>query len=698
MGYICCRSNLLVLFASFATVLQLWQPSFGQEPWLEHFDAKQTDPAIDPCDDFFKYADGKWIAAHPIPPDQSGWGVARSLQLWNETLLRETMQNASAEIPARTSDEQKVGNYYYACMDEKTVNAHAAEWLQPELERIAEIKTKSEIAGELAHLHQTIDGAYAWSDNQTPSALFGFSAVPDYDDASHNMAQFDQGGMSLPSRSFYLEQDAKSKDIRARYLRHVQNMFVLAGEQREQAKNQAEVVLTIETELAKAAMDPVVRRDPKNLDNKMKLEQIKALTPSFDWDLYLKTIQAPATSQYLVTTPNFFKNLETMLQHYSLDDWKTYLRWQMLHGNANALSVAFVDEDFDFFSHTLFGTSEQQPRWRRCIRNVGDELGEVLGKVYVERAFSPESKQRVIQMVHDIEAALARDIEAQNWTSEKTKKQAQEKLRATLNKVGYPDKWRDYSSVKVSRDSYLRNQQNSVHFEFERWVAKIGQPVDRTEWAIPPFTINAYENPQDNTINVPAGILHPPFFDPDQDDAVNYGAIGAVIGHELIHGFDDQGRKFDAQGNLRDWWNKNDAREYEARDKCISDEYTQEVPEAGPGVRQNGRMTLGEDTADNGGLHLAFIALEQALARKGEDIDAKEGDGLTPRQRFFLAFAFEWAGAAGQEGIRTLVLTNPHSYRKYRVNNVVSNMPEFWQAFDCHKGQRMVREKACRIW
>jgi len=667
-------------------------------PQLEHFSVANADASANACQDFFKYADGKWVAAHPIPDDMNTWGVARILQLWNETQLRDTLEKVSSNDSARTPDEQKAGDFYYSCSDEKTLNANAAAWLKPELSRIASIKTKSGIVSEVAHLHQTVDGAYAPADNQTTAAVLGFSGQPGYDDASHYVAVFDQGGMGLPARSFYLDQDDKSKEIRAKYLQHVQKMLVLGGEKTEAAKTDAAVVLEMETEMARAAMDPIARRDPKNLNNKMTLEQVKALAPSFDWDLYLKLVQAPATQQYIVTTPAFFKNLEVMLREHPVEHWKTYLRWQMLHGNANALSDAFSEENFDFFGRTLQGTPNQLPRWRRCVQSVDGSLGEALGKVYVARAFSPESKQRVLQMVNDIEAALGRDIDAQDWMSPETKAQAKQKLAAVMNKIGYPDHWRDYSSVKIGRTSYLENQQNAVHFEFERWVAKIGNPVDRSEWGMTPPTVDAYENPQDNTINFPAGILHAPYFDPSQDDAVNYGAIGAVIGHETIHGFDDQGRKFDLHGNLRDWWTANDGKEYEARGKCISDEYTQEVPEAGPGVKQDGRMTQGEDTADNGGLHLAFMALQADLARQGKDMDAKEADGLTPRQRFFLAYGFAWAGLARQESIRTQVLTNPHSYRRYRVNNVVSNMPEFWAAFSCKKGSPMVRQNACRIW
>lgn len=682
--------------------------AFGQEasptappkelPKLESFSTANTDAGVNPCDDFFAYTNGKWIAAHPIPADQVMWGVESPLELWNETLLAKTLEQVSADDPKRTPNEQKVGDYYFSCMDTKTIDAHAPEWLKPELERIAAIRSKQEIAEEVAHLHQTIPGAEEPGDNQTNAALLGYSGQPDYADASHNVATIDQGGMALPGRSFYLDQDDKAKEIRAKYVQHVMNIFVLAGEKPEPAKRDAATVLAIETELAQGAMDPVARRDPKNLNNPMTLTQVKALTPSFDWDTYLKLVKSLATPRYIVTSPEFFKSLETMLKAHSLEEWKTYLQWQLLHGNASALSDAFVKENFDFFARTLSGAQEMQPRWRRCVRNVDGNLGEALGEVYVQRAFPAENKERVLQLVKDIEVALSKDLEAAEWMAPETKKQAQLKLTTVLNKIGYPDSWRDYSSVSVGRANYLQNRQRAAAFEFERWVGKIGQPLDRTEWMMTPPTINAYEDPQNNTINFPAGILQPPFFEMSQDASVNYGAIGAVIGHETIHGFDDEGRKFDAQGNLRDWWTANDAKEYEARGKCISDEYTQPVPEAGPGVTQNGLMTQGEDTADNGGLHLALLALQMESAREGKSLDEKGPDGFTTLQRFFLAYAFSWCEHYRPESIRTQVLANPHSYAKYRVNNVVSNFPEFREAFGCHEGQKMVRVKYCRIW
>jgi putative endopeptidase len=696
----------------YLTLFLVWSVTiagaFGQEsslanppkelPNLESFRASNADPAVNPCDDFFAYADGRWIASHPIPADQVGWGVGSPLDLWNQVVLVKALEKVSADDPKRTPDEQRVGDYYYACMDTKTIDAQTANWLKPELARIAEMRSKREIAAEVAHQHQTIPGATVPGDNQTSVALMGFSAQPDFADATHDVATIDQGGMGMPAKSFYLDQDDKSKEIREKYRVHVANMFVLAGEPAEQAKRDAATVLEIETELAKGMMDPVTRRDPNKINNPMSLVEVKALTPSFDWDSYLKLVKAPVSQRYIVTSPDFFKSLEVTLSGHSLEEWKTYLRWQMLNGNANGLSGPYVNENFDFFGRTLYGVQELEPRWRRCVRSVDRSMGEALGQVYVKQAFSPEDKERALKMVKGVEAALSHEIEMADWMTPATKKEAQTKLSAVMNKIGYPDTWRDYSALTITRASNIENRHNAADFEFERSMKKIGKPVDRTEWIMTPPTVNAYEDPQYNTINFPAGILQPPYFEASQDDAVNDGATGATIGHELIHGFDDQGRKFDARGNLRDWWTANDAKEYETRGKCISDQYTQPIPEAGPGVKQNGKMTQGEDTADIGGLHLALLTLETQLAKDGKSLNTKGPDGFTELQRFFLSYAFSFCEYYRPELIRTVVLTNPHSYSKYRVNNVVSNFPEFWQAFGCHDGQKMVRVAYCRIW
>jgi putative endopeptidase len=666
-------------------------------PKLEHFDISQVDKSLDPCQDFYQYACSKWNSANPIPADQVAWGTGSGLQYWNENILREALEKAAAQTSNRTDYEQKIGDYWAACMDESGIESAGTRDLKTELERIAQMTNKSQLADQVAHIHQAVPGAWQGDDNQTRAALLGFGQQQDFDDATKVVAAIDQGGLGLPNRDFYIKDDAKSKEIRGQYETHISKMLALSGENPEQAAADAKTIIAIETAMAQAQMDNVARRDPKNLNNKMSLEQVQALTPSFDWKHYIEVVEAPPSSpHYLVSSPQFFRSLEPLIQKHSVDDWKVYLRWHLVHGSAPYLGKAFVDENWNFYSHTLLGAKQQLPRWRRCVRAADRDLGMALGQAYVAAAFPPESKQRTVAMVHDIEHAMDQDITNIDWMQPVTKEQAKIKLKAVYDKIGYPDHWRDYSSVKVGRNSYLNNVHEATAFEFHRQLDKIGKPVDREEWTMTPPTINAYYDPQLNSINFPAGILQPPYFDSTMEDVVNYGAIGMVIGHELTHGFDDEGRKFDAQGNLRDWWTPEDAKAYEQRGECIANEYTEEIPEAG--VKQNGHLTQGEDTADNGGLRLAFMALNNNLQAEGKSLDAKEADGWTPRQRFFVSYAYSWCEQVRPELMRTLVLTNPHSIPKYRVNNVVSNMPEFQEAFSCKKGSRMVRADQCRVW
>ncbi|HET9307488.1 MAG TPA: M13 family metallopeptidase [Candidatus Sulfotelmatobacter sp.] len=690
----------LILAAAFAQVsfAQSSPADQSKEPKLEHFDPDLVDKSLDPCNDFYKYACNKWMNANPIPADQVFWSTGSGLELWNEGLLRDTLEAASKNDSNRTANQQKIGDYWAACMDESGIEASGLKPLKPELDRIAALKSKKEITLEVAHLQHLYPGAWQFGDNQSSSPLFGFTGQQDYDNASMVVAQFDQGGLSLPNRDYYLNTDEKSKELLTKYRAHIQKMFALSGESESQAAADAGTVIELETAMAQAQMDNVKRRDPKNINNKMSLAQVRALAPSIDWDGYLKAVQAPPSDHYIVTSPDFFRAEEKLLTAHPLAHWQTYLRWQVIHHSSPYLTKALVDENFDFFAHTLAGAEQQLPRWRRCVHAADRDLGEALGQAYVDRAFPPESKARTLEMVHAIEGALSTDIQSLNWMSPATKEQAIVKLKGIEDKIGYPSHWRDYSSVKVVRDSYLTNVAQATSFEFERWVAKIGKPVDRGEWTMTPPTINAYYDPQLNTINFPAGILQPPFFDPKQDDAVNFGAIGMVIGHEIIHGFDDQGRKFDAHGNLHDWWTAEDSKQYDERGKCISDEYTQEVPDAGPGVKQNGLLTQGEDTADNGGIHLALVALEASLKKEGKSLDDKGPDGWTYRQRFFLSNAYSWCANVRPQIARVAVTSDPHSLPVFRINNVVSNMPEFEQAFSCKSGQKMVRANACRVW
>jgi putative endopeptidase len=667
-------------------------------PKLEHFDPNLADPALNPCEDFYKYSCNKWLAANPIPHDEVFWSTGSDLELWNENVLRKPMEAASTNDAKRSAVQQKIGDYWAACMDESAIEAAGLKPLQPELDRITALKSKKELTLEIAHLHHLFPGAWEQSDNQTNSPLFGFTGQQDYDDASKVVAQIDQGGLSLPNRDYYIKTDEKSVETLKKFHAHVQKMFVLTGEAEAQASADAGTVIELETAMAKAQMDNVTRRDPKNINNKMSLAQIRELAPSIDWDVYLKAVKAPASGHYIVTSPDFFRAEEKLLVEHPLEHWKAYLRWHLIMRSAPYLTKAMVDERFDFFYRTLAGQEQNEPRWRRCVHNADRDLGEALGQAYVDHAFPPESKARTLEMVHAIERAMHEDVENVTWMTPATKEQAMVKLKGIEDKIGYPSHWRDYSSVKITRESYLGNVEQASAFEFERWVAKIGKPVDRGEWTMTPATINAYYDPQLNTINFPAGILQPPFFEKGMDDSVNYGAIGMVIGHELTHGFDDQGRKFDAHGNLRDWWTAEDAKQYDERGKCISDEYTQDVPEAGPGVKQNGLLTQGEDTADNGGMHLSLIALEAELKRQGKSLDEKGPDGWTYRQRFFLSYGYSWCANIRPEVARLMVTTDPHSLPIFRIDNVLSNMPEFAQAFGCKAGQKMVRTNACRVW
>ncbi len=692
-------ARLAIVAVALCPVIGLGQqmPATDQAPKLEHFDPNMVDRTLDPCQDFYQYACSKWNAANPIPPDQVAWGTGSGLQYWNENIVRQALEKASAQTSGRSDFEQKIGDYWQACSDEPALETAGSRDLKPGLERIAKMKSKAELADQVAYIHMSTPGAWSGNDNQTGVALLGFGSQQDYDDASKVVASIDQGGLALPSRDFYVKDDAKSKDILSKYEAHVARMLVLTGESATQAAADAKTVIAIETAMAKAQMDNVARRDPKNVNNKMSFEQMQALTPSFDWKKYTADIGAPPSApHYLVSTPGFFKELEVLIQQHSVTDWQVYLRWQLVHASAPYLSKAFVDENWDFFAHTLVGAKQQLPRWRRCVRAADRDLGMALGQAYVAAAFPPSSKQQTVALVHDVEHALDQDITGLDWMQPATKEQAKIKLHAIEDKIGYPNQWRDYSSVTITRTSYLNNVRESTAFEFHRQLDKIGKPVDRSEWTMTPPTINAYYDPQLNTINFPAGILQPPYFDTTMDDAVNYGAIGMVIGHEITHGFDDQGRKFDAQGNLRDWWTAADAKAYDERDECIADEYTQEIPEAG--VKQNGHLTQGEDTADNGGMRIAFIALTNKLQATGKSLDEKDESGWTPRQKFFLSYANEWCTEYRPELMRTAVLTNPHSIPKYRVNNVVANMPEFQQAFSCKTGTPMVRAKQCRVW
>lgn len=648
------------------------------------FDPTAIDRSVAPCADFYQFACGNWTARNPVPADRARWGRFDELAERNQTALRGILEKVSAADPKREPIDQKIGDQYAACMDEAAIEAKGVAALKPELDRVDKLASKSELPAMLAHVH---DGGV--------NAAFRFGSQPDFKDANSVIAAADQGGLGLPDRDYYLKDDAKSADLRAKYLAHVQKMLELSGEPATAAAADARAVMDLETALARASLERVKRRDPANVYHKMKVADLQAITPGFDWKAYLAAAGGPPVGDLNVTVPDFFKALDAQIASLPLETWKAYLRWHLLHENAGLLPAAFVNEDFGFYGKTLTGAKELRPRWKRCVALVDNEMGEALGRRYVEATFGAEGKARTSKMVSALESALAQDIETLPWMTEATKVQALGKLKAIANKIGYPDKWRDYSRLGIARGDALGNKLRAEAFEVRRDLEKIGKALDRSEWSMSPPTVNAYYNPLQNNINFPAGILQPPFYDNAMDDAVNFGGIGAVIGHELTHGFDDSGRKFAANGDLKDWWTEEDAKEFEKRAGCIADEYSG-FTVAGGDVHLNGKLTLGENTADNGGVRIAYMALMQTLAdaaKKPVPID-----GFPPEQRFFLGFAQVWCQNETEESARLRATVDPHSPGRYRVNGVVANMPEFQQAFACKAGDAMVRENACRVW
>ena len=647
------------------------------------YDLGAMDKSVDPCEDFYQYSCGTWRKNNPIPSDQSRWGRFNELADYNRQFLHNILEKASANDPKRTPVMQKVGDMYQSCMDEATVNKKGSTPLKPELDRINAISNKDQLIEAIAYLHSL-----------GVPAVFGFNSSPDLHNASMLIANISQGGLGLPDRDYYFEADPKSQETREKYLDHVAKMFVLLGDDEAAAKKEAQVVMDIETKLADAAFKRVMMRDPKNRDHKMKVTELAALAPNFKFDRFFAATGAPAFTEVNVVPPDFFQKVNGVVDSVAVNDWKTYLRWHTVRSAAQTLSEPFVKENFSFYGQYLNGQKEMQPRWKRCVQATDGLLGEALGKPYVDETFGADGKQRMLKMVNALEDALGQDIQGLDWMTPETKKQAEVKLKAITNKIGYPDTWRDYSSVKIVRGDFLGNAQRAREFEIKRNLNKIGKPLDKKEWGMTPPTVNAYYSPSNNDINFPAGILQPPFFDKDVDDAVNFGGIGVVIGHELTHGFDDQGSKFDAQGNLTNWWTQADRDEFEKRTTCVADEYSSFV--AVDDVHLNGRLTLGENTADNGGLRIALAALHEAMA-KGAKVDA-EKDGFTPDQRFFIGFAQVWCQNSTPESSRLLAKTDPHSPGQYRVNGTVQNSAEFAKAFGCKAGQKMVSANACHVW
>ena len=649
------------------------------------FNQANLDRSVKPCDDFFQFADGGWVKSHPIPAAYPSWSTFPDLRTKNDEVLRGILEEAAKNQAATAgSVEQKIGDFYSSCMNEDAIEKAGLQPLEKQFARIAAIASMSDLEAEFAHL-QAVD----------INVPFAFRSLQDFKDSTRVIGGAFQAGLGLPDRDYYLKTDEKSQQLRDAYLRHVTKMFALMGDDEATAAAEGKTVLALETKLAQTSMTRVDRRDPDKIYHMMGLAELKAMTPDFSWETYLRDVGTSGIDSINVGQPEFFKQVNVQLKETPLADWKLYLRWHLIHSAAPALSSKFVDESFDFYGRTLTGTKENLPRWKRCVRAADDHLGEALGQEYVKRAFPPESKARALEMVHNLIAALRDDLATLDWMSPETRKQALAKLNAITLKIGYPDKWIDYSAFQVIRGSYLENLRRGNEFEFRRELAKIGKPVDRTEWGMTPPTVNAYYNPSMNEIVFPAGILQPPFYDAKRDDAMNYGGMGAVIGHEMTHGFDDSGAKFDAEGNLKNWWTPEDLKNFQARSECVVKQF--DSYEVEPGLHQNGKLVLGESIADLGGLTIAHAAYEKTLEGKTKPADV---DGFTNEQRFFLAWAQMWAGSDRPEYARLRVNTDGHPLGRFRTNGPPSNMPSFSQAFGCAAGSAMVRpeDQRCRIW
>ncbi|MGI8437824.1 MAG: M13 family metallopeptidase [Chthoniobacterales bacterium] len=649
------------------------------------FDVANMDKSVKPSDDFYTYANGTWLKKNPIPPEESRWGSFSLLLERNNMALKEVAEKAAKtkEDPKLAPDVQKVGDYYASGMDEKAIDDAKAKPLAEELKNIDAIKDNEGLLKEIAHLH--LMGV---------NAFFGFTSGQDDKNSTMVIAQAYQGGLGMPDRDYYTKDDDASKKLREAYVAHVTKMLTLIGDKPDQAKAGAEKVMALETSLAKPARTRVELRDPQKNYNKMSVPDLQALMPNWNWLVYFRAINLTDPGEINVGQPDFFKAANEVLKTTSLDDWKTYLRWHLVKDAAPQLSSDFVNENFKFFGTTLTGAKQLKPRWKRVIASTDGAIGEALGQLYVADNFPPESKQRMIELVKNIREAMADSIKTRDWMDDATKQEALKKLAAMNVKIGYPDKWRDYSTLKIDRGPYVLNAMRAAEFETDRELKKIGKPVDRGEWGMTPPTVNAYYNPNMNEIVFPAGILQPPFFNANGDDAINYGGIGAVIAHEITHGFDDQGRQYDATGNLRDWWTPESAAKYKERADKIVAQYSAYEPL--PGLHINGQLTEGENLADDGGVKLTFAALQKALAGK----EPPKIDGFTPEQRFFLGWAQVWRANIRDEALKLRLNTDPHSPTKFCCNGPLSNSPDFKKAFNLPDDCKMVRpaDQIVSIW
>ena len=678
--------GLLLCALAFGAVAHAQTGSASQEPQrLPGLNPAFIDKTADPCTDFFQYACGNFSKLHPIPPDRSGYGNMTMLYDENQVILHSILDKAAAGGASRTPNEQKIGDYYAACMNTGAIDAGDLNGLKAEFARIDALKSRDDLSALLAHFQLT-----------NVNAFLSYGEQQDFADARKQIAAVDQGGLGLPEKDYYLRTGPADEKLRQQYVDYITQTFKLLGEPEAKATEDAQKVMDLETALAKASLDVTSQRDPKNVYHITSVADLQAMAPAIDWTAFFADTGTPPVTEVNVTYPPFFKALNALLTSTNFETIRAYLKWQVVNSTPSwALPKQFDDAHFDFYGKTLSGQQVQQERWKRCVAATDGALGEALGQVYVAKAFPPSSKQATVQMVRDIESAMDQDIDTLDWMSPETKAKAKDKLHEVANKIGYPNMWRDYSKLEVVRGDALGNAERAMDFESHRQLAKIGKPVDRGEFGMSPPTVNAYYNPSMNDINFPAGILQPPMYDPQATDAENYGHMGAVVGHELTHGFDDQGRQFDGAGNLKDWWTPQDGKQFDEKADCEVKEYGAFTV---PGdVHVNGKLTLGENTADNGGLRLAYMAFLADAKRKDINLDQKD-DSYTPAQQFFLAFGQNWCGELRPQRARMQVQTDPHSPQQFRVNGVVRNMSEFGEAFGCKKGQPMEPENACRVW
>jgi predicted metalloendopeptidase len=679
----------LVLAAAAPRAQSPSKPASSSSPKpARSLDLTALDRSVDPCTNFYEFACGGWRKANAIPGDKARWGRFDQLAEFNQYTLRDILEKASAASATRTPLEAQVGDMYASCMDQSSIDARGLQPIEAELAAIAGATTKADLARVLGTLRAS-----------GMAGPFMFAVGTDLRDSTRTLVNVDQGGTTLPDRDYYLKDDPKNTETREAYVAYMTSMFELAGDTREAAAARAKTVLGYETKLAAAQLDRTARRDPRKRDNRSTRSGLAALAPGFDFEAYFAAASSPAFTDLNVGWPDFFRQFDAAWQQASLDDLKTWARWRALNGAASVLATPFEKASFGFFSGYLRGIKEQPPRWKTCASAVDGALGEALGQLYVARAFGPQAKARMKVLVAALTTALEQDIHALDWMTPETKARALDKLQKLgKSKIGYPDAWRDYSSVSIARADYAGNLRRAAIFEVTRNFAKLGKPVDKTEWSMTPPTVNAYYSASFAEIVFPAGILQPPFFDASIDDAVNLGAIGAVIGHELSHGFDDQGRKFDGDGNLKDWWTDADGKAFDERAACIADQYSGyspvNDPKTGKPAFLQGRLTLGENIGDNGGVRVAYMALQNTL----KDAKAKAIDGFTPDQRFFLGFAQVWCQNTTEPESLQRILTDPHSPGVFRTNGTVANMPEFEKAFSCTPGAPMAPVKRCRVW